>query len=448
MPVPRVTRALAAPLMMLFVCNLSISPVDAGKIYAGSGPNINRANLDGSDTEVVFAGEFETGVGVWSLDLDLTHGLVYWTMFDSFGSPEEGIYRSDLEGQGFVNLIPGLLGPRAIAVDPAGGKLYWSEDFPLPGRIRRADLDGSNAEDLLVANGAFYMTLDPAGGKMYWTELGSHKVRRANLDGSNAEDLVTLTNGQGIALDLQAGKMYWPDSAADAIRRANLDGSAAESVLMGPDEPGGFALDAVHGKMYWCEAAIRRANLDGSDLEDLDIAGKPALAIFGACGDGTLDTFEECDDGNVDDGDGCQADCVLSECGDGILDDGEQCDDGGTDSCDGCSPVCEIEPGFVCGDGVLNSLCGEGCNDGNAQSCDGCSPACQTETGFVCGDGTMNRVCGELCDDGNNISGDGCDADCTFTQIPAASIRGVALAVALLLFTSTVLLRSGRRRRS
>ena len=70
--------------------------------------------------------------------------------------------------------------------------MYWT-GFYLNSSygIRRANLDGSNVEDLLRQSshsGSRDIALDVAGGKMYWTTVS--KIRRANLDGSNVEDLV------------------------------------------------------------------------------------------------------------------------------------------------------------------------------------------------------------------------------------------------------------------
>lgn len=80
-------------------------------------------------------------------------------------------------------------------------KMYWTQHGN--GTIARADLDGSNVEELVT--GLFMpigIALDVSGGKMYWT--GGQKIQRADLDGSNVEDLVTTTlvNPNGIALDL------------------------------------------------------------------------------------------------------------------------------------------------------------------------------------------------------------------------------------------------------
>ena len=61
---------------------------------------------------------------------------------------------------------------------------------------------------------------------MYWTDLGTDKIQRANLDGSQVEDLVTtgLISPVGIALDPGAGKMYWTDYRTDKIQRATSTG--------------------------------------------------------------------------------------------------------------------------------------------------------------------------------------------------------------------------------
>ena len=67
-------------------------------------------------------------------------------------------------------------------------------------------------------------------GKMYWIDSSTDIIRRADLDGSNIDDLITsgLSNPSGIALDTAAGRMYWTDYDAAKIQRANLDGTAVE----------------------------------------------------------------------------------------------------------------------------------------------------------------------------------------------------------------------------
>ena len=133
-------------------------------------------------------------------------------------------------------------------------KMYWTN----AGRwdsIQRADIDGTNVKDLVTTglSEPQDLALDLAGGKMYWTDQGTDKIQRAYLDGSNIEDLVsTLDYPVGLALDVTEGKMYWTDMGTDKIRRANHDGSNVEDlVTKGLSRPRGIALDTVSGKMYW-----------------------------------------------------------------------------------------------------------------------------------------------------------------------------------------------------
>ena len=131
------------------------------------------------------------------------------------------------------------------------------------------------------------MALDPIAGHVYWTEFGTDKIQRANLDGSNVEDLVTvgLDTTRGIDLDLEHGKMYWTDRGTDKIQRANLDGSNIETLAtltppVGDGAVHGISLDVYRGKMYWVDngtVRLQRANLDGTQIETL-LSGSPHLS--------------------------------------------------------------------------------------------------------------------------------------------------------------------------
>ena len=135
------------------------------------------------------------------------------------------------------------------------------------------------------------------------------------------------------------------------------------------------------------------------------------------CGDGVEEGDEECDDGNLDDGDGCDAECLDEDCGDGIVQTGlgEECDTGSVIVADCmdperpvglryCSDTCVFEdlvcPGDTCGDSVIDP--GEACDDGNDMTGDGCTPECVSET---CGDGTADST--EACD-GDDLGGFTC----------------------------------------
>ncbi len=169
-----------------------------------------------------------------------------------------------------------------ISYGQGSAKIYWTEK----GKIRRANLDGSNVEDILTElELPKDIALDLQNRKMYWVNFRPPKVYRANLDGSNIEKIIDggdpnelprelLNYPYSIALDIDANKIYWGrDNIPWIIRRADIDGSNIEDVLVRPwVDAESLELDVKAGKMYWTDSFndnIGRANLDGSDYEEL-----------------------------------------------------------------------------------------------------------------------------------------------------------------------------------
>ena len=184
------------------------------------------------------------------------------------------VQRANLDGSNVQDLVSGLVFPDQIALDIADGKMYWTDHGT--DKIQRANLDGSNVQDLITTDliEPWGIALDVASGKMYWTDAHTAIIQRANLDGSNVETLITeLTNPAGLALDVAGGKMYWAVPRLAIIQRANLDGSNVETLITtGLQAPLGIALDLAGGKLYWTDYGtdkIQRSNLDGSDIQDI-----------------------------------------------------------------------------------------------------------------------------------------------------------------------------------
>ena len=210
---------------------------------------IHRANLDGSNVETLIIG-WDRPAGIPSLRspegiaLDVAEGKIYWMDWtdgdrDSYRIK---IHRSNMDGSNFSTWDSGLGSPGGIALDVAGDKMYWtdrSRGMIYRGRIR-SDSSSNNIyiediETLVTAWGNLGgIALDVAGGKMYWTDRSRGTIHRADLDGFNIETLVTgLGSPRGIALDVVGGKMYWTDSIRDTIHRADLDGSNIETLVTG-----------------------------------------------------------------------------------------------------------------------------------------------------------------------------------------------------------------------
>ncbi|MDK1046367.1 MAG: hypothetical protein QGM45_11875 [Anaerolineales bacterium] len=250
--------------------NGSLGPLaidaSAGKIYwarDGDSRRIQRANPDGSEYEVILEGVYAAGIAIDSLGQK-----IYWT--------GAGIHRANLDGSNRENVVTDLGGPVGLAVDSVAGKIYWTDAKRFSERVLRANLDGSDIEELTLLDPASKpreIALDLPGGKMYWREKTSNRIMRANLDGSNVEVwlLVTISglNHWGFAVDVQARKLYWGEDYR--VKRANLDGSSPEDVIVTMETtPQSIDLDTEHGKLYWADRtykAIRRSNLNGSDIE-------------------------------------------------------------------------------------------------------------------------------------------------------------------------------------
>lgn len=198
---------------------------------------------------------------------------MYWTASEVVYPYQGNIQRANLDGSEVEDVITGVPFPETIAVDNSAGKIYWTDSEG----IKQANLDGSDVQTVIPNFSPQGIAVDPAGGKIYWA-AGS-----ADLDGTNRVELFTVQgNAFGIALDISGGKMYW--TVEDyvnkvSIQRANLEGTGeVENLVGGYNFFEGIALDVSGGKMYWTDESngkVWRANLNGGDIEDLVTLGSP-----------------------------------------------------------------------------------------------------------------------------------------------------------------------------
>jgi DNA-binding beta-propeller fold protein YncE len=229
-----------------------------------------------------------------SLAVDLVGNRIYWSESDT-----GLIRRANLDGSNAQTIgstgYPGDSHAQHIAVDFGGGKVYWAEwcedgpTRPCEPRLMRANLDGSAPEAIWIGLGYFLVgvALDTEAGKVYWTTqstgIAPDVIFRANLNGSNVQQVLALAEGtepRAIALDHEQQKIYW--AQLGAIRRADLNGANAETVIGPPHGTSdGLAVDSIEQKIYWTEGGgeVYRANLDGSGIESLFDVDHPDEAV-------------------------------------------------------------------------------------------------------------------------------------------------------------------------
>lgn len=204
----------------------------ANKIYFGDGADkIQRANLDGSNIELLYTGKSQTWdvspatglllgecntsnlcrltapstpltlvqpAAVAGMDIDPVNQVVYWS--DYAAGYEYNIMRADLDGSNVTGVTQKSLAvPLTIEVDATGQKLYW----PNGSGIYEAGLDGSN-EQLFLSLPSSYtydLEIDPVGRKMYFSDVNANQVRRVNLDGTGYEPVLeNITYAVSISL--------------------------------------------------------------------------------------------------------------------------------------------------------------------------------------------------------------------------------------------------------
>ena len=232
---------------------LAVDPT-RGKLYWRAYHNdrydIQRANLDGSQVETLVS---VNSASLYNPAVAPHEGHLYWIM-DTNSTQE--IRRANLDGSQVETIIRATRnfsnGLEFYQLLIAGNHLYWRasqkmrEEGKRQRELRRANLDGSAVEILFTIQATWRwrwvrdIAVDPTGGKVYWTTGGD--LWRANLDGSDQEAIVKsleapntydeediIDGPDDLVVDPTAGKLYWTtDDRPQQIRRANLDGSQQE----------------------------------------------------------------------------------------------------------------------------------------------------------------------------------------------------------------------------
>lgn len=199
---------------------------------------------------------------------------LYWSDGNLFA-----IKRASLTDTGAVTAVAEGQNYSYLAYDPMGRMIYYSIADPLP-MLWCSRPDGAQPQKLLTFDSHHFvrgMAIDAVAGKIYWSSsdgyvAGNGKIRRANLDGSELEDLVTgMVYPYGMALDMANGRMFWIRQEDTAIWRANLDGSDSRRLLPLGSSSYAFclALDTANSRLYWTDSgnsSIQSANLEGTDV--------------------------------------------------------------------------------------------------------------------------------------------------------------------------------------
>jgi len=209
---------------------------------------IRRASLDGDDPEV-YLGGIVCGLGsLRDIEIDTVGETIYWS--ESTDCPFVALHRTDLiRPNPFQSLLPvsAAYVVETIELDLRNEMIYWTNNdfFGIPpAGILRAPLDDTVSDEYIVTGCVGDIALAHTLSKIYWAPCNSSAIRRANLDGSEIEDVIVSQGEIGkLAIDHKGGMIYWSEPGEGAIRRAHLDGAGVEDLLSGLVVPTSLALN-------------------------------------------------------------------------------------------------------------------------------------------------------------------------------------------------------------
>ncbi|NP_001401184.1 low-density lipoprotein receptor-related protein 6 isoform j [Homo sapiens] len=204
---------------------------------------------NGKENATIVVGGLEDAAAV---DFVFSHGLIYWSDVS-----EEAIKRTEFNKTESVQnvVVSGLLSPDGLACDWLGEKLYWTDSET--NRIEVSNLDGSLRKVLFwqELDQPRAIALDPSSGFMYWTDWGEvPKIERAGMDGSSRFIIINseIYWPNGLTLDYEEQKLYWADAKLNFIHKSNLDGTNRQAVVKG-SLPHPFALTLFEDILYWTD---------------------------------------------------------------------------------------------------------------------------------------------------------------------------------------------------
>lgn len=236
---------------------MALDPVSNRLFVANAGKNqVDFVNLDGSGAGV-FSAPGAPVAEPEGIAVDPVARTIYWSNAET-----KTIAWARLDGSagGVLNTTGATIGNIfRLAVDPVGGRVYWGSNVntaAVPSTIGYANVNNTGGGELNIAGATppdaiSGLAVDPAGGRLYWSDSNLEIVSFASLGGSGGGDVNTTGasfNGPwGLALDPALGKLYWGNES-NGIERTNAIGvglvagggggiTLATAPVNGPQDP-------------------------------------------------------------------------------------------------------------------------------------------------------------------------------------------------------------------
>lgn len=173
----------------------------------------------------------------------------------------------------------GLLTPEGLAVDWIGMNLYWVDSnlvqievAQIAGQCRRTLVAGDMSSPRAIA-------VDPSEGLLFWTDWDKQqpRVERCSMAGEQRRSIVRMSGAlpNGLTLDYTMKRIYWTDARSDSIHTTDYEGADHHLIIRDPENLSHpFSISVFENYVYWTDwrtnAVIRANKWNGSDIAVID----------------------------------------------------------------------------------------------------------------------------------------------------------------------------------
>lgn len=245
--------------------------VPGAKIIFSRNTGILTTNLDGSDTKVVI-GDTERARG---MDYDYKTGYLFYT---DHIKGKQHLFRSHMnDGKIRFMIVKNINSSDNLAVDWIYDHIYWTDTGKLS--VEVANFDGTMRKTLINdgLDQPRALAVDPMEGYIFWSDWGMNaKIERADMDGTQRKALVVkdIKWPNGISLDLRTKRLYWGDAKLNVIESVRYDGSARKEVKQSPEYLHHlYSLTIFEDWIYWTDwetLSIYKADkFDGGNMTNV-----------------------------------------------------------------------------------------------------------------------------------------------------------------------------------
>ena len=233
--------------------------------------DIRRIRLRDSDMTSVVSDTH----GVTALDYHFSQNQILWS-----DRKEKKIYRANLSNTNSREVIVAEeeVAADGLAVDWIHGHIYYTDTKKMAVRMVSWDHKWTRTLASKEVGQPRAIAVSPMMGFVFWSDWGKEpKIERSGLDGANRQAIITQPNlawPNGITIDHSTDKIFWCDGRLNTISSANLDGSQIEVVLFSPSVlrlP--YSITVFEDRMYWTDwsrLALYSANkFNGEDVRNV-----------------------------------------------------------------------------------------------------------------------------------------------------------------------------------